>query len=187
MKFPAIILALLTLILIAAPAIAAKSPRPIAKAETAKKVTRPTLQALIEYVMKNGTERNIEAPLSRSLGFSTDVVPTKAMRHKSKASLDKRTHAVYVAFGKDKAGKPIAQELVLIGGLVSVKDGKKYIDGVNYRADKNGRLLSAVKSTGLMEDVVLTVLSADSQAVTSGFSSECAIHLEKMDMFKLEK
>lgn len=110
-----------------------------------------------------------------------------AMRHKSKKSPDKRTHAVYVAFGKDKDGKLVAQDLVLIGGLVSVKGGKKYIDGANYRADNNGRLLSAVKSTGLMNDVELTVLSPESKAATSGFSSECAIHLDKMDMFKLEK
>ena len=145
------------------------------------------LAAIAEHVIKNGTERKLKAPLSRNLGFNQDVVVTRAMRHKSDASPDNKSHAFYVIYSTGKDGKLAPQEIVLGNAQIIERDGQKYVDGFDARTDLKGNLLAAVKSSGPAGQVAQNPLPTDSQAAIDAFNAERSIHTEKLDVSKLTK
>lgn len=158
------------------------------KGPIAAKKSANSFRGIADHVLKNGVDQTIDAPLSRNLGFQSDEVPTKALRHKSKTSADKKSHGFYVTFSKDEEGRLIAEEIVLSNALISVgSDGQKNVEGFDARIDLDGRLLAAVSSAGPYGKVIQSPLNPSSSQATKLFKSEASVHLEKMDMASLSK
>lgn len=166
----------------------AASAKSAGKPSSATKKSVNSFRTIADHVLKNGVDQTIDAPISRNLGFALDEVPTKALRHKSKVSPDKRSHGFYVIFDKDDEGRLTAKEIVLSNALISVDpDGQKQVEGFDARIDLDGRLLAAVSSAGPYGKVVQSPIAANSPQAEKLFKREAAIHLEKMEMTSLSK
>lgn len=180
---------LAALIALAPPVSAKEKKKPVKQAATApKKSEKITFRQIADYVLKNGDDQTIDAPISRNLGFTSNEIKTKALRHKSKVSPDKKSHGFYVIFSKDADERLIPMEIVLSNTRITVgSDGAKYVDGFNAKLDLNGHLLAAVSSKGPSSNVTQHPLAPDSPEAIALYKDEASIHLEKMEMTTLTK
>jgi hypothetical protein len=163
------------------------SPVSAKEKKTAAKASVRTWKTVVDYVLANGVDRTLKAPLSRKLGFDSDAVATKALRYKNDDTPDKKTHAVYVLYTQDKDGKQIPKEFVLGNGIVVVKDGIKSVEDLFIRADLSGKIITAITSKGPSGQIEEIVLAVDSPAAIAGFKAEQSVHLNTMDLKKLSK
>lgn len=152
-----------------------------------KKNPARTWKTVVDYVFANGTERTIKGPLSRHLGFESDVVVTKALRIKLSDSPDNKNHAFYVISSEDSQGKPLPKQFVVGNAVVVKNDGPKSVDDFFVRADSNGNIIAAVSSKGPAGQVQETVLTPDSPEAVAGLKSEQTIFLKTIALEKLRK
>lgn len=180
---------LATLITLGSPVSAKEKKKPAKQtATTPKKLEKITFRQIADYVLKNGDDQTIDAPISRNLGFTSDEITTKALRHKSKVSPDKKSHGFYVIFSKDADEHLIPMEIVLSNTRITVgSDGAKYVEGFNAKLDLNGHLLAAVNSKGPSNNVIQYPITPDSPEAIALYKDEASIHLEKMEMTTLTK
>lgn len=153
--------------------------------KTAKQ--RTTLKTIAEFVLKNGVDQTISPPLSTNLGLAPDEIPTKALRHKSSASPDKRIHGFYVLYESDGKGNLTPTGIVLSNALVTKKNDSKFVQGFDARVDMDGKLLAAVHSSGPAGDVEQTKLAVDSKEAIAAYTEEKKLFLDRTDYKKLSK
>ncbi|MBI4062186.1 MAG: hypothetical protein HY403_12250 [Elusimicrobia bacterium] len=146
-----------------------------------------TWETLAKYVLTNGTDRVLRAPLSKNLGFESDTVTTRALRYKSDDTPDKKTRALYVISTQSKDGKLIPKEIVLGNAAIVKRNGAKYVDGFDVRINLTGKLIAAVNSEGPMGLVEQTKLASDTAETIAAYKAEELIHLRIMDLRKLSK
>ena len=180
---------LASLIALAPPVSAKEKKKPAKQTETApKKSEKVAFRQIADYVLKNGDDQTIDAPLSRNLGFTSDEIATKALRHKSKVSSDKKSHGFYVTFSRGKDEHLIPMEIVLSNARITIgSDGAKYVEGFDAKLDLNGHLLAAVSSKGPFGKVIQSPMAPDSPEAIALYKDEASIHLEKMEMTTLTK
>ena len=133
------------------------------------------------YVLENGIDREIKAPLSRSLGYDVDAVKTKALRQKSDASRDKHEHAFYVVYNEDAKSKKTIKEIILANTLVTEGAGKKHVDGFDVRIDQGGGLLAVVHAIGFYGQIQQNRLDIASKKSLRLFKDERDYQLRFID------
>lgn len=142
---------------------------------------------VVDYVLANGTERTLKAPLTRNLKFGSDEIITRALRYKLADSPDKKNHAFYVVFTKNDDGKLVPKEFVVGNAFVVRNDGAKSVEDFFARVDLNGNIVAAVTSKGPAGKVIETIHPADSPAAIATLEAEKLLYLKTMDLQKLSK
>lgn len=179
---------ILSLVLMAA-TIASTSPasaEPKEKAKAARKQAARTWKNVVDYVIANGSDRELLSPTTQLLGFNSEEVATKALRYKSEDSPDKMSHAVYV-ISDERDGTPAPREIVLGNRISVTKDGVKSINDFLVRTDLTGKIISAATSKGPAGQVKETILSPNSPIAVAGFNNERTIYLETVDLHLLRQ
>lgn len=146
-----------------------------------------TWKMVIDYVLANGTERKLQLPTTKLLGFESEEIATKALRYKSDDAPDKIGHAVYVVLIQDKDGNTLPHEIVLGSRAAVIKDGVKSINHFLVRTDLNGKIISAASIKGPADHFIEKTLLPESKEAIAGHKSELEIHLRTMDLQKLTK
>lgn len=135
-------------------------------------------KTVAEYVLNKGSEKPVEAPSSRTLGYTADSVPAKSLRIKSSDSKDKKEHTIRVTYALNEKGTPTPIDINL--GNIFVKTGPdgKMVDGYIVRIGIEGNIISAIHASGLVGEVELAVLEPDSKKAIAVFNAESALHLK---------
>lgn len=167
------------------------SARPSANAAATKKVKKASqqqaLMKIAEYILKNGVVKSINAPLSRTLGYDLDIVETRALRQKKDIASDKREHGFYVVFTSDKKGHKTVKEIILANILLTEREGKRYIEGINARINSDGKLIALVLTTGFEGEVKQERLNSQSETAKSRLNDELSYQLNHIDFFQPNK
>lgn len=140
---------------------------------------------LVEHVLKRGGEWPIKAPMSRTLGYDSDSVPAKSLGIEQEKSKDNREHSVFVVYEVGDKGVPRAKEVILANLQVTMKDGKRQVDGYDARATLDGKLVGGMRALGEEGKVIQTGLKADSPELKAFFASERDNFLNKLNWKKL--
>lgn len=162
-------------------AVPAKEPaksKPAASKSTKKIAT--TWNSLIDYALKNGIDRPLKAPLSRKLGFDSDLVPTKAMRVKAESSHDKFDHSIYVSYDVNSEGKTIPLSVVLSKTMTTRSEAGLHVRSFIIRVDPAGKVLNALRTSGLRGNVEQTVSDPSETSIKSDSEYEMTYFLKSI-------
>jgi hypothetical protein len=168
-------------------AVFAGAPSSAAEAKKAPGRAPRTWKAVADYVLANGSDRTLKAPLTRDLGFDSDAVATKALRYRPEDSPDRKSHAFYAISAPGKDGKPALKGFILGNGFEADQNGAKIVEDIFLRADLDGKLIAAARSKGPAGHAEEKKLSRSSPAAVKTFDVERKIHLRTMDLTKLTK
>lgn len=162
-------------------AVPAKEPaksKPAASKSTKKIAT--TWNSLIDYALKNGIDRPLKAPLSRKLGFDSDLVSTKAMRVKAESSHDKFDHSIYVSYDVNSEGKTIPLSVVLSKTMTTRSEAGLHVRSFIIRVDPAGKVLNALRTSGLRGNVEQTVSDPSETSIKSDSEYEMTYFLKSI-------
>lgn len=174
-------LSIAMILFVTVPANSANAPQPTKKPIAEKKTVR-TWKAVADYILKNGTANSIKAPMSRTLGYDSDEIPAKTLRIKSAESKDKKEHAIRVTYIVNEKGAVIPIDLLLGITLVEVIPEGRKIDGFGIRITPDGRIVSAMRATGIVGEVEQKALSVDSAEVQRVYNAESILHLKTINL-----
>lgn len=161
------------------------SAKPKEKKKAEKEQAPRTWKMVAEHVLKNGSEHPIKAPSSRTLGYDSDEVAAKTLRIKSSASNDKKEHSIRVTYRLSEKGAQVPNDLVLGTTFVeTVPEGKK-IDASGLRITTDGRIVSAMRATGVVGEVEQKVLAPDSPEAKEAYRIESLLLLKSIKLEQL--
>lgn len=123
--------------------------------------------------------------MSHTLGYASDEIPAKTLRIKSSEAEDKKEHSIRVTYAVNDKGALIPIDLLLGVTLVeTIPEGRK-IDGFGIRITPEGRIVSAMRATGIVGEVEQKALSGDSAEVKRVYKSESLLHLKTIKLEQL--
>lgn len=123
----------------------------VAAATPAKKKTSHSVQALAQYILKNGKQDTTIDVVEKDLGFP-DSKPAKAMNLESKAKNTEITETISVRYDSD-GKKTSANSIVWYRTTITTQDSKKTTDLWGFRSDLQGQLKSVVHGGGVGDDL----------------------------------
>jgi hypothetical protein len=173
----------LALLLVAGSAYSGDKKKPSSKKVASKAAVKKekSWAMLVDHVLTKGKEWPMKAPSTRTLGYDSDLVPTKSLGIDQEKSADNREHTVNIVYENGEKGKPRAKEMVLANIRVVEKEGKEIIDAYRARATLDGKLIRGMHSTGAVGEVIQTPLDAESEELKSVFETEKDLYLKKAD------